>query len=163
MPIGLIKSCLRKSYNVCFLDYVDLLTAVYGIANILNSRPLTYVSTDEVIAPLTSNYFLWFKTEALQTHLDMWSDRHDSSERKFYELWKDIKGVIENLWSEFGTQYLTYLREKYKRSHVHPKGFLNIIPKVNDNVLVMEPGAPGCIWKTGRIMSLNNRNSVAVF
>ncbi len=75
---------------------MDLLTALYGIADILNSRPLTFVSTDEVIVPLTPNHFLRFRTEALQTHLQVRSNRNDSSARKFFELWEHIKVVIKN-------------------------------------------------------------------
>ncbi len=41
--VGGVARCFRKSYYQHLLDYVDLLTALYSIADTVNSRPLTYV------------------------------------------------------------------------------------------------------------------------
>ncbi len=62
----------------------------------------------------------------------------------------------------FRTQCLTYLREKHNKSHVPLRGSLDIIPKVNDIILVKEPGAPQGKWSVGWIMSLNIKKSVAI-
>ncbi len=44
--VALIKTCLKKTCGILLLDYVDLLTALCRIADTINSRPLTYVSSD---------------------------------------------------------------------------------------------------------------------
>lgn len=56
--IASVKYCLRKSFYQHLLDYVDLQTAIYSMADTINSRPLTYVSSDEIISSLTPNHFL---------------------------------------------------------------------------------------------------------
>ena len=45
--IGLTKSCLRKIIGRSKLTYDELLTAVTEVESILNSRLLTFVSSDD--------------------------------------------------------------------------------------------------------------------
>jgi len=159
--IGLVKNCLRKGYSQILLDYVDLLTALYNIADIINSRPLTFVSSDEVISALTPNHFIRLRPEESNVSVEVRNIRSTLSGRKLRDLWCQILGVVENFWCAFESQYLTYLREKHTRSHTSPRGSVSLVPQVNDIALVKESGTPRASWKLGRILSLDNRKAVA--
>ena len=52
------KQCLKKIIGRARLNYDELLTAITEVEMIINSRPLTYLSSDDVEAPLTPAHFL---------------------------------------------------------------------------------------------------------
>ena len=56
--IRCVKRCLKKILKNAKLTYEDLLTAVVEIECVLNSRPLTYVSTEDIEEPLTPSHLL---------------------------------------------------------------------------------------------------------
>ena len=58
-----VKRCLRKALRNAKLDYDELHTVLVEIESTLNSRPLTYVSSDELDEPITPS--LWWLAEEL--------------------------------------------------------------------------------------------------
>ena len=52
------KRCLKKIIGRARLNYDELLTAITEVKMIVNSWPLTYLSSDDVEAPLTPAHFL---------------------------------------------------------------------------------------------------------
>ena len=53
-----MKRCLKKILKNAKLTYEELLTVVVKIECVLNSRPLTYVSSEDTEEPLTSSHLL---------------------------------------------------------------------------------------------------------
>ena len=56
--IQLLKKCLRKLVGQAKLTYEELLTGVTEVELILNSRPLSYVTTDDFEEPLTPSHLI---------------------------------------------------------------------------------------------------------
>ena len=52
------KRCLRKTIGQARITYDELVTAVAEVEMILNSRPLSYVSTEDLKEPLTPSHLL---------------------------------------------------------------------------------------------------------
>ena len=52
------KRCLKKTIVRAVLTYDELLTALTEVEMILNSRPLPYVSTEDIEEPLTPSHLL---------------------------------------------------------------------------------------------------------
>ena len=52
------KRCLKKTIGQAKLTYNKLLTALAEVEIILNSRPLSYVSTEDIEQPLTPSYLM---------------------------------------------------------------------------------------------------------
>lgn len=52
------KRCLRKVVGRAKLYYDELLTVLIEIEGVINSRPLTYLSSDDLDEPLTPSHFL---------------------------------------------------------------------------------------------------------
>ena len=45
--VGSMKRCLRKTVGKSKLTFDDLSTAITDVENVLNSRPLSFVSTED--------------------------------------------------------------------------------------------------------------------
>ena len=52
------KRCLRKIIGQASFSYDELLTTVIEVEGVLNSRPLSYVSVDDLDEPLTPSHSL---------------------------------------------------------------------------------------------------------
>ena len=52
------KRCLRKIVGQSGLNYDELLKVVTEVESIINSRPLSYISSDDLEEPLTPSHFL---------------------------------------------------------------------------------------------------------
>ena len=160
--IALVKTCFKKSYGNLLLDYVDLMTAMYQIMDTINSRPLTYVSSDEILSILTPNHFLRLRPVETDGSLEVTTFRCDSSARKVTKLWGHTKSTVENFWQAFRSLYLTSLRETHSAYHSTTHGSVNFSPRVGVVVLIKEEGSPRATWQYGKILSLDERNAVAI-
>ncbi len=89
---------LKKSYGILLLDYVDFITALYRIMDIVNSRPLTYVSFDEMLMPLTPNHFLRLRND-ISSDLHMTVHCTDSTAVHLVRECHCITGIVENFWN----------------------------------------------------------------
>ena len=52
------KRCFQKVIGTAHLSYDELLTVVTELETILNSRPLTYMSSEDVKEPLTPSHLM---------------------------------------------------------------------------------------------------------
>ena len=53
-----VKRCLKKTIGGAKLTYEELMTVIAEVEMILNSRPLSYVSSSEEDEPLTPSHLL---------------------------------------------------------------------------------------------------------
>ena len=53
-----MKWCLKKTTGQAKLSYDELLTALVEVEMVLNSRPITYVSSDDMDEPITPSHLL---------------------------------------------------------------------------------------------------------
>lgn len=56
--VQMIKQCLKKMIGRARLIYDELVTTVTEVKGIINSRPLFYVSSDDLEEPLTPAHVL---------------------------------------------------------------------------------------------------------
>lgn len=94
--VGITKTCLNKALGLYITDYTVLETAFCVVENILNNRPLTYVSSEDTVEALTPNHYLRLRTinNAQEVELDLkqlrskgteWfrvTKRHERSQRR---------------------------------------------------------------------------------
>lgn len=159
--VTLVKLCFKKSYGNLLLDYVEMSTVICRIMDTINSRPLTYISSDEILSPLTPNNFLRLRTSEANTDINICNPRTDTSAKKLMKLWERVNTTVENFWQVFKSMYLKSLRETHVAIHNHTHRSVPFTPKIGDIVLIKDNKIPRAHWRFGKILSLDSRNAVA--
>jgi hypothetical protein len=153
--IRVVKSCLYKTIGRAKLNYFELLTSLSTIKNVINSRPLTYRSSEnnfEVISPnsflkpygnsniqfQSNNDLIWDrKTDYLQSELATTLEIQDEVLEHFRQLWFD--------------NYLLSLRETSR--NLYQSDWTNRI-KLGQVVLIKVPNKTRPFWNLGRVMEI---------
>ena len=141
---------IRKVYNSLLneqplkLKDEALNTLMCETEAILNSRPLTAISSDpEDLEPLTPNHLLLARSgitfpPGLFSKDDLYARRR----------WRQVQYLADQFWIRWKREYLPLLqtREKWtspRRSH-----------EIGDLVLVMDQQLPRCQWPLGRVTNV---------
>ena len=147
-----VKRCLKKTLSTTRLSYEELLTVLIDIESVLNSRPLTYLSTEDLEEPLTPSHLLHGRRvrtcpEADPDDVDMPMSVHrdDLLRRLAY-----IKLLSDHFWSRWTSEYLLELRNAH-RSNQPSHG-----PKISvgDVVLIAEDGVKRGQWSLALVERL---------
>ena len=145
------KRCLRKTIGNARLTYDELMTSVTEAEMILNSRPLSYVSSEDIEEPLTPSHLLvGYRVLSLPDpmmsttsgNLEDTATRRDSTRRM---------KTVDDFWKRWRTEYLLGLREAHRHLQT-PRGGMSDAA-VGDIVIVHDEKSPRGVWKLGRIES----------
>ena len=142
----LVKAAKKAIYAVVGdRDVTDeeLITVSTGVESLLNSRPLTYQSSDPRDVPLAPNHFLHgqmggqFAPESVDT-----TTFHPR------QRWRKVQNIISWIWRR-------WLKECVPALNSRPKWTSEVQDlKVGDVVLVIQPDAPRGRWPLGRIVEV---------
>ncbi|OXA50438.1 uncharacterized protein LOC110854180 [Folsomia candida] len=159
--VGMVKVLLRKVLGRASLDYEELMTVLCDCEEIINSRPLTYLSDDpEDLAPLTPALFL---NEMRSYGLPEVDDLEANFFNKRYRYRQQLR---EDIRKRFRDEYLGALvqkgRGKSKRCPEIKLGDIVLLEAVNKKRVewplakVMEtyPGPDGIV----RVVKLKTKN-----
>ena len=133
---------LLKEFGVR-LDDESYRTLVCEVEAIVNSRPLTFASPDD-LNPLSPNNLLTMKTTVILPPPGQFQ-HEDVYMRK---RWRRVQYLANIFWSRWKREYLCTLQERQKWNH----------PKQNfqtgDIVLIKDENTPRNNWKMGRILEV---------
>ena len=153
--IRVVKNCLFKTVGRAKLTYFQLLTTLSDIQNAVNSRPLTYRSSDNDLEAITPNCFvklhanpslmfrttddspLWKEDPPSQSALDTTLTIRDEAFDHF-----------KNLWYQ---SYLLSLREQNRQ--LYQCDWVNKV-RVGDVVNIKLPNKTRPFWLLGRIIEV---------
>ena len=114
--IGLTKRCLRKVIGRAKFTHDELLTAVTEIEAILNSRPLSYVSSEDIEEALTPSHLIVGRN--LLNLPDEMCYRSSEEELSLEPTavilnrrMKYLHSTIDRFWERWRREYLLNLRE----------------------------------------------------
>ncbi|XP_045178062.2 uncharacterized protein LOC123538159 [Mercenaria mercenaria] len=146
---SMVKSAKKALYallgNADITDE-ELHTAVVGAENLINSRPLTYQSSnpsDDIV--LTPNHFLIGQLGGRFAPDIVNTDCYDTKKR-----WRYVQELLRHFWKRWIREYLPTLgtRSKWFKDS---RDF-----KVNDVVLIVDPNTSRGCWSLGRITNLHS-------
>ena len=153
--IQTMKRCLKKTIGNAHLTYDELLTSVTEVEMILNSRPLSYLSSDDTEEPLTpSHLVIGYRVLSLPDPViedDIYSlsitSREDLTRRMSH-----LNKTVGDFWRRWRTEYLLELRDAHRCSKT-PEGAPGHIA-ICDFVIVHDENRPRGLWKLARVEEL---------
>ncbi|XP_043862795.1 uncharacterized protein LOC122756642 [Drosophila santomea] len=138
-----VKGLLNRTLRDTRLTFEELATAAADVEAILNSRPLTPLSSDpNDLAALTPGHFLVGDALRALPELPPIDDNLDKLDR-----WKRVSALKHHIWSRWSHEYINELQVRTTWTKTSP----NLA--VNDMVIVHEDNLPPQRWLLGRIVS----------
>lgn len=135
------KSLLIRYLREASLTYEELLTVVIQIEAILNSRPLTPMTSDpNDLEALTPGHFLIGVPLTTLPEPGV-ADSNINSLKKF----RQIQHIQQHFWKRWSCEYLHLLQQRMKWTHKSP----NLAPGAM--VILKEANVPPMKWKLGRV------------
>ena len=98
------------------LTFEELLTCVTEVELIVTSRPLTYLSAEDLDVPLTPSHLLVGKRLlSLTDYLYYSEDDFDTNTNRFLltKRLKYLNVILEHFWNKWRTEYLVELRKSH--------------------------------------------------
>ncbi len=142
---AMIKSAKKAIYAVLSNGDIrdeELITAFTAVESLLNSRPLTYQSSDSRdLTPLTPNHFLHGQIGG-----EVAPESVDATTVNLQNRWRRVQQLISQVLSRWMKEYLPTLNRRPKWTEI-VKGV-----KKGDIVLNLEPNLPRGRWPLGRII-----------
>jgi hypothetical protein len=141
----LVKSCKQVLHAILLNRRVDsdvLHTALVEVEGILNSRPITSVSSDPLdLEALTPNHILIHRPH-VNSPFDVVSDRKINSRKKY----RQAQVLANMFWDRLLKEHLPLLTKRNKWTDE-----VRNLDK-DDLVLVVKPNVSLGMWLTGRVL-----------
>lgn len=139
------KFHLKRIIGDAKLTYEDLCTVLIQIEGVLNSRPLSPLSTDpQDPTPLTPAHFLMGKPLTTLPEPD-----HTLVMENRLSKYQHLQSMVQHFWKRWNVEYISELQSRLKWKKSYP-GLLS----VGSLVIIKEDNVPVCRWKTGRVLEL---------
>ena len=148
-----MKRCLKKIIGKAKLTYDELSTALTEVEAILNSRPLSYVSSEDLQEPLTPSHLLTGRhilslPDVTATTGSDGDEDFELTSQEIHVRLHNLNSALDQFWSRWRDEYLLQLRERYPPT-VNGGTFRAPIP--GEVVLVHDENHPRTMWKLGRV------------
>ncbi|KHJ89020.1 integrase core domain protein, partial [Oesophagostomum dentatum] len=163
--VGTVKRAFTKSVGRKKLSFPDLCTVVARIEAIVNTRPLTAVSSTVDEIPIRPVDFLQKSLQYSLPSADTGDFDDPSYDPTLIQNVFQVKQAIETaekisekFWQRWHIEYLTSLREmqtKDRKQHRHAK---LRDPRIGEIVLVEQENLPRGSWSYGKIIELVKSN-----
>jgi len=150
-----VKRCLRKTIGRAKLTYDELSTVLTEVEAIVNSRPLSYLSSEDLDEPLTPHHLLTGRRLLSLPNVTGLVDRTDEdfvvNSDELNARVKRLTSVLEDYWIRWREEYLLNLRERY--SAVDNVGVPRS-PVPGEVVIVHDETHPRNFWKLGKVIDV---------
>ena len=158
---SIIKASFRRTIGSITLDFKELFTFTTEVEASINTRPLTYVSTEpDSLTPLRPIDFLHPYVEISPSCETPDFNECELPAKNLQEIWKKSIDCLNAFWKRWNKEYLLMLRERSGWSHKGPRLQSIEQPKVGDVVLLEENFRPRNLWPLGKIVEVQNVNGL---
>ena len=153
--IRTVKNCLYKTVGRATLTYFELLTVIGDVQAAINSRPLTYRSSENNLEAITPSCFLRCNANShllltQEEDCQLW-DRDPPSRESFISTLSSRDEIFDHFRELWYENYLLSLRENCK--NLHERNWENKI-SAGDVVLVKMLNKTRPYWLLGRVLEL---------
>lgn len=153
------KRCLRKMVGQAKLSLDELHTAIVEIESIVNSRPLSYLTSGDMEEPLTPSHLLIGRRvlnlpDNLGYIVDAGDEEFMIDASQLDRRVKHLSNTLNQFWKRWMTEYLTELRESHRQTHPDCSSQPSPTIKVGDVVVVHDEGLTQGLWKLGKIQEI---------
>lgn len=149
------KRCIRKTIGKARLTYDELITILAEVEMILNSRPLSYMESDDNEQPLTPSHLIIGRRVMNLPSVE--SD--DSFEEEFRITKEELRDrmkyfdiLLNHFWKRWRSEYLIELRDAHRHSPLKHNQSRRI--NKGDVVLIHDEELPRGQWRLGVVESL---------
>lgn len=150
------KRCLRKMIGRTRLSLDELYTILTEVEAIINSRPLSYISANDLEEPLTPSHLLMGRRVlSMPDHLRLTVDPNDEdftanpTSTQLSDQMKRLNGALNYFWARWRDEYLLELRDAHRNANRGRVWCSSV--SVGDVVVVHDASLPRGFWKIGRI------------
>ena len=155
------KRCLRKTIGRAHFsqDELHVLTALVEIEGVINSRPLSYVTSSDFEEPLTpSHRIVGRRLFNLPDYAGLVDDPYDEEfevdAAHLQRRAKHLASVLNHYWHQWRAEYLNELRDGHRYTAKRTPGASHQQVSKGDIVIVHDESLPRGLWKLGRIQEL---------
>ena len=153
--VRMTKRCLKKMIGRAKLTYDELVTAVTEVEAVINSRPLSYISSDDMDEPLTPAHLLAGRRLLSLPDCRVNEDDFEVSAEHLTKRMNFLSRIVENFWKRWEREYLLELRN----AHRYGERTSDTSPlSVGDVVLVHDDNQPRGFWRLACVKSLIEGN-----
>ena len=151
--VRLTKRCLKKMVCQAKLSLDELHTAIVEIESIINSRPLSYVSSYDLEEPLTPSHLMIGRRilnlpDNLGYQLDLADEEFTMDSAQLRKRAKHLCNTLNHFWRRWRNEYLVELRESHWQNHDSPT---HPFITTGDIVVVHDENLPLGFWRLGRV------------
>ena len=151
------KRCLRKMIGQAKLSLDELQTAVIEVESIINSRPLSYVSSNDLEEPLTPSHLLiGRRVLSLPDNLSHDGELNDKdfevNPAQLNRRMKHLNNTLNHFWRRWRDEYLVGLRESHRQNKKEASSQSPI--SAGNVVVVHDESLPRGFWKLAKVESV---------
>ena len=156
--VRLTKHCLKKLIGRSHISLDELTTALAEIEAVLNSRPLSYVSSEDLDEPVTPSHpIVGQRLLSLPDNLDYLCDPGDEEftldKSQVTSRVRHLNNLLNHFWKRWRTEYLSCLREVHSQLSRKTQGDSSVIA-IGDVVIVKDDHLPRGHWKLGVVQEV---------
>ena len=148
------KRCLKKMIDQAKLSLDELHTAVVEVESIINSRPLSYISSSDLEEPLTPSHLMVGRRilnlpDNLGCLLDPTDEEFTIDPTQLRKRAKYLSNTLNHFWKRWRSEYLVELRESHRQGNHNSSSQPSIT--TGDIVVVHDENLPRGFWRLGRV------------
>ena len=132
-PIAILKSALPKIVGSAKLNFEELHTELVQIENMMNTRPLTYLSEEDCDEHITPSHLMYGRNINRRNIVNDNYNVITLDKTLIKTLIKHVTAVSNHFWNRFYKEYLLSLGEKHRYHYVKNIVTIKTIQKKNGN------------------------------
>ena len=112
-----LKRCLKKTIGQAKLSYDELVTVVTEAEMVLNCRPISYVSSEDLEEPLTPAHLIIGQRISALPEVNVHpGEDFEVSQSDLSRRARHLNMVLSHFWKRWRAEYLLELRNAHSRA-----------------------------------------------